>query len=97
MIIKDKKLRDLFRKGPNFREQELMNWNIAKGNITQDINKFIDSWGNKLGKSKQLFTQWKLKLLEMIDDKYLSLKNKVKIRRVKKVLKTPSVRRSSQI
>ena len=93
MIIKDKKLRDLFRKGPNFREQELMNWNIAKGNITQDINKFIDSWGNKLGKSKQLFTQWKLKLLEMIDNKYLSLKDKVKIRRVKKVLKTPECKK----
>ena len=43
-IIRNRKLRDLFRKGPNFREKEPMFWNVAKKALLEDIKRFITKW-----------------------------------------------------
>ena len=86
-IINNKRLRGLFRKGPNYREKETLNWKKAFDSLKEDINSFIKKWSSKICKPKEYFYEWKIRLLELIQTRGKSLKNKIKCRPVKKVLK----------
>ena len=88
-IINNKRLRGLFRKGPNYREKETLNWKKAFDSLKEDINSFIEKWSSKICKPKEYFYEWKIKLLELIQTRGKSLKKKIKCRPVKKVLKDP--------
>ena len=46
-IINNKRLRGLFRKGPNYREKETLNWKKAIDSLKEDINSFIEKWSSK--------------------------------------------------
>ena len=86
-IIEEKQLRKLFRKGPNYREPETLNWKTAIRSLEEDINELITNWSNKIGKPEVFFTEWKLKLMELILLKHNTLKKKITCRRVNQVLK----------
>ena len=88
-IVNDRRLRDLMRKGPNYREKEPMHWSIARKSVMEDLNKFITKWSTRTGKDEACFLEWKNKLIEMIDMKYRRLKDKIQVQPVKKVLKIP--------
>ena len=72
-IIKNKRLRGLFRKGPNYREKETLNWKKAFDSLKEDINSFIEKWNAKICKPKEYFYEWKIKLLELIQTRGKSL------------------------
>ena len=55
-IIRNKKLKSLFTKGPKYKENEKER---AKASIMEGLNDCIDIWCNKLGGDKSLLTEWK--------------------------------------
>ena len=88
MIIENKTLRELFRKGPNYREHETLNWSNAIKSLQEDLNAFVKQWSSRVRKPEQYFTEWKLKFIELVQLKYSTLKKKVVCRPAKQVLKT---------
>ena len=88
-IINNKRLWGLFRKGPNYREKETLNWRKAFVSLKEDVNSFIEKWSSKICKPNEYFYEWKIKLLELIQTRGKSLKKKIKRRPVMKVLKDP--------
>ena len=62
-IINNKRLWGLFRKGPNYREKETLNWREAFVSLKEDINSFIEKWSSKICKPKEYLYEWKIKLL----------------------------------
>ena len=89
LIIKNKKLRELFRKGPNYRQKQTMNWKAAISSLKEDIDGFVKKWSNKVKMPLEYFTEWKVKLLEIIHKERKVLKGKIKCRPVQKVLQDP--------
>ena len=88
-IIKSSKLQNLFRKGPNHRESEPLDWRKARESLMEDIDDFIDYWSNKLSKPPQYFIEWKVRLVNIIDKKYAELKPKTRYKPAAKALKDP--------
>ena len=76
-IIKNDKLRLLFRKGPKFRETKPINWDKARTNILVGINKCISDWCSKHGHHENVFNEWKSKITESIDSRINILSEKI--------------------
>ena len=89
MIIENKKLRELFRKGPNYREKQTMNWGTAVRSLKEDVSSFIKKWSSKVSKPVVYFSEWKYKFLKILEQKGKLLRKKIKCRPVKKVLQDP--------
>ena len=89
-IIKDNKLRKILSKGPNYREQNIINWKACRQKIEIGVNDFIHECNMK--KPNLNFNEWKNKLLSKIDDKIRSLKPKVKIQHKKKIIEEPGTK-----
>ena len=85
-IIKNKKLRDLFRKGPNFRERKPITWWKTMRYLKQDINNFIKKWSNTTGMAEECFSEWKITLLANIKEKIKTLRRRLPFTSVKSVL-----------
>ena len=79
----------LFRKGPNYREKQTMNWKAAISSLKEDIDGFVKKWSNKVKMPLEYFIEWKVKLLEIIHKERKVLKGKIKCRPVQKVLQDP--------
>ena len=88
-IIRSLKLQNLFRKGPNFREPEPLDWRKARVSLMKDLDKFIDYWSDKLKLAPEFFLEWKVRLIGMIDRKYAELKPRTRYKPASKVLKDP--------
>ena len=85
-IVQNNKLRKLLIKGPKFRESEGICWNKARESITAGIKESIKKWINSEGLPSSLFTEWKNKVFECVDNKITSLRTRVHPKRVKKSL-----------
>ena len=73
-IIKDKKLRNLFKKGPNFRERNSINFERAKSAIAKGLDSYINKWSNRKRIAREVFIEWKLKVLEKVDNQIKKLR-----------------------
>ncbi len=88
-IIENKKLRNLFKKGPNFREKNSINFTIARRAINNGLNDYINKWSNKNRRIRNTLLEWKNKVLGRVDDisKNMKKSHLHKWRGVKQTLK----------
>ena len=56
-------------RGPNFREKNSININIAKEEIKKGIEEYVDKWSARNRKPKCLMNEWKHALTEKINQK----------------------------
>ena len=85
-IVQNNKLRKLLVKGPKYRESNGICWNKARESITNGIRDSIKKWIDSEGLPSSLFTEWKNKVFECVDNKITSLRTRVHPKRVKKSL-----------
>ena len=82
-IITNTKLRKLFSKGPNYREPTTLNYSKCKQSIESSLTSSISNLASKYDLSVESFSAWKMKILELVDDRVKFLK----LRRVPGVTK----------
>ena len=58
-VVDNTKLRNLFKKGPNYREPKFINWSKTEDCLKEDIDTFISKWSNKNRISSQCFQEWR--------------------------------------
>ena len=75
-IIQNGKLRALFSKGPNYREAKTINWRNIKKEISNSLSNFINQQCERLGMPTAVFSEWKVKIMEAIDEKTNALKHR---------------------
>ena len=78
-IVENKKLKNLFHKGPKFRENKPVDWDKARTNIKVGIDDCINAWCNKYGCNINNFNEWKTKVLECVDSRINNLSKTIKI------------------
>ena len=61
-IIKNNKLRKLFSKGPKFREPQEIDFDAAKGIVTEEIETFIKTLSNTKRLAPVVFDNWKFSI-----------------------------------
>ena len=79
-IIENPRLRDLFHKGPNYRERKPTNWNRNILCIKDEVRAFIKKWSNSTGISESCFQEWSDKVIQRVMDKIERLKIKTKFK-----------------
>ena len=65
-IIKNQKLRELFKKGPNYREKKAINWKKTMSLLKEDIKLFINKWSDRAGIPEECFSEWKITLFKVL-------------------------------
>ena len=78
-------------KGPKFRESEGICWNKARDSIQKGVLESIDKWASSKGFQSSMFTEWRNKLFEIVDNKISMLKTQLHPRRSSKVLSDSNV------
>ena len=68
-IIKTQKLRELFKKGPNYREKKAINWKKTMSQLKEDIKLFIKKWSDRAGIPEECFSELKITLFKSIQEK----------------------------
>ena len=77
-IIENQRLRDLFYKGPNYREPKPINWNKNIACIKDDLDIFINKWSSSTGISVLCFKEWKHVVVKKVQEKVARLRIKTK-------------------
>ena len=85
-IVENNKLRKLLTKGPKFRESAGICWNKAKQSIVDGLNESIKKWVDTNAIPSSLFTEWKCKVLECVENKIDTLKTRILPRNVTRTL-----------
>ena len=73
-IVENIKLRNLFKKGPNYREPKFINWNKTEKCLKEDTNSFITKWSSSNGISEACYQEWKNMVMQLIEEKVTRLK-----------------------
>ena len=89
-IIENQKLRWLFSKGPNYREAKPFNLKKSKESIISSLDETIVKLSDRYKINNELFTNWKDKILQKVDTRIASLRNKTSPLSSKPVLKDPT-------
>ena len=91
-IVNNKKLRKLISKGPNFREPRSINWHKSKDEIVKGIDvcmtKMVSPQKNITLEDLQL---WKTKIIQKLDEKITSLRERIKLHKTNPVLRQEEV------
>ena len=74
-IIKNKRPIHLFSKGPNYRERNSVNFTNARRAIKQGLDEYVNKWSKRNKKIKVMLTEWKIAVLERVDEKITFLRN----------------------
>ena len=91
-IITNSKLRKLVSKSPNFREAMSINWNKYKREIETGLQSSIERIvSTNLKVTMVEFVEWKIKILQKVDNKIISLKHRIKVHKTNPVLKQDAV------
>ena len=85
-IIEDRPLRQLLMKGPAFREQNNINWELNRHICKKAVRKYKEKWARRDCVDKRVFDDWEQTVCNCIDDKIERLKRKVIHKRKKQVL-----------
>ena len=91
-IIENIKLRELFKKGPQYREPVTINFDTPKNDILLAIDTLVTKWSKKHRIHKRLFDSWKFSFSSLLDDRIDKLKNTTKIRTRFPLLKQHSIK-----
>ena len=95
-IIRDAKLRSIIEKGPSFREQNYIDWNINKNLYKEAVAKYKRKWSRKERVDIRALNEWECKVNECIEKRIGSLKSRHINRRKKHILKSEKHLRSLQ-
>ena len=85
-IIKDSKLRQLIKKGPSYREQNNINWNVNAKICKEAVSKYKVKWVDKRV-DKRVLNEWEKTVHSCFDSKIQSLREKHVKKRKKHILK----------
>ena len=77
-IVNNIKLRNLFKKGPNYREPKFINWKKTEECLKEDINTFISKWSTKNRISETCYLEWKNIVIQQIEERVIRLKKRTK-------------------
>ena len=77
-IVDNIKLRNLFKKGPNYREPKFINWKKTEECLKEDINTFISKWSTKNRISETCYLEWKNIVIQQIEERVMRLKKRTK-------------------
>ena len=86
-IIRDVKLRNLIRKGPVFREQNNIDWEVNLKNCKASVSKYVKKWARIASVDRQVVRDWEETVHECIEQRVRCLKQRHVNRRKKYVLK----------
>ena len=75
-IIKDSKLRQLIQKGPSYREQNNINWNVNAKICKEAVSKYKVKWAKRERVDKRVLNEWERTVHSCIDSKIQSLRKK---------------------
>ena len=95
-IVKDAELRGLIEKGPSYREQNYINWNVNKNLWKEAVAKYKLKWSQKERVDIRALNEWECKVNECIERRIRSLKSKHINRRKKHILKSEKHLKSLQ-
>ena len=90
-FIENVKLRKLLSKGPNYREPKTINFNKCRKSLQETLDNSITIFATKHNLEVSSLTNWKNKILELVDIEILKLKEKIVPFQVKPLLKDPDV------
>ena len=91
-IVENSKLRKLFAKGPNYRENKTINYNKCKHVIGASLDNFIISMSSKGNYEQGSFLRWKDAIMKKVSDTVRDLKSRKKIQKTKPVLEDTIVK-----
>ena len=73
-IVKNNKLRKLLCKGPNFRENEMINFDKITDEINSGLEEYVVNWCKKENKNKTCLDEWKSCVLQKVQERIAVLK-----------------------
>ena len=94
--LKIAELRGLIEKGPSYREQNYINWNVNKNLWKEAVAKYKLKWSQKERVDIRALNEWECKVNECIEKRIRSLKSKHINRRKKHILKSEKHLKSLQ-
>ena len=86
-IIRGVKLRNLIKKGPMYREQNNIDWNVNMRNCKEAVSKYMRKWASRMEVDRQVLRDWEKTVHECIDKRVRSLKKQHVNKRKKHVLR----------
>ena len=75
-VVEHRKLRSLLTKGPNYREPKTLNYSKCKKEIEFSLKSAVDSLSVSYGITKNYFSLWKNKIIDLVDARIKVLKTK---------------------
>jgi hypothetical protein len=90
-FVTNPKLRKLFSKGPNYRENKTINYHKCMNEVKSSVDNLIDSMTTKYKLSPRTFDDWKGKVFERVAAKIRKLKSIGKPKQAKPILKDEDV------
>ena len=88
MVIENVTLRELFAKGPNYRETNKINWKSMKNIVSDSTDLFAEQWS----KQEQVdLSEWKDQIKELGVEHISSLKEKIQSPK-QKILNDPDMK-----
>ena len=82
-IINNRKLMNIFAKGPNYREKQSLNWTLVLKEMKLALNKYVEKISNQDKKDKSLYQQWVNTVLEKVQTR-IQILRKTKFKRWQK-------------
>ena len=95
-IIENAKLRKLFSKGPNYRENKTINYNTCLKEISAALDICASNMASKYQLDVKLFDNWKSLVKEKVTDKIRKLKISRRPQQTRPILKDENVVRYLQ-
>ena len=93
-IVTNVQLRDLFLKGPQYKEPVSIDMKKAKDEIILSIDQLIKQWSTTKKIDQLVFEDWKHTLLEILDKRILNIVNKSNFESLKPLLEQKSIKDS---
>ena len=90
-FISNPKLRKLFSKGPNYRENKTINYHKCMNEIKNSLDTCVSSLAVKYKVTPESFDNWKLKINEKVAEKVRKLKTSHRPQQTKLILKDENV------
>ena len=87
-IVRDVKLRNLILKGPTYREQNNVNWNVNLKNCKEAVSKYMRKWADQANVDIRVLRDWEKTVHKCIEEKVKVLKQRHINRRRKHILKS---------
>ena len=73
-VIKNKKLRKLIAKGPNYREQNNIDWDLCHKLCMDGINKYRKRWANREKVALSVLNEWTCHVKEAVSNRIRQLR-----------------------